>query len=150
MNVRIDPSWNKELQDEWDKPYFAELTDFVRQQYQDSRQIVYPPASRIFAAFDECPFDKVKLLFSVRILITVQDRPTDCVSRWVTVLRCLHRSSIYLRRYRTILSFRCRRPMEICRGGHDRVCCCSTRLLPWRLIDLLRIRVKVGKHLPMK
>ncbi len=42
MNVRIDPSWNKELQDEWDKPYFAELTDFVRQQYQDSRQIVYP------------------------------------------------------------------------------------------------------------
>ena len=62
MNVRIDPSWNKELQDEWDKPYFAELTDFVRQQYQDSRQIVYPPASRIFAAFDECPFDKVKVV----------------------------------------------------------------------------------------
>ncbi|WP_303676159.1 uracil-DNA glycosylase [uncultured Muribaculum sp.] len=62
MNVRIDPSWNKELQDEWDKPYFAELTDFVRQQYQDSRQIVYPPASKIFAAFDECPFDKVKVV----------------------------------------------------------------------------------------
>lgn len=36
------------------------LTDFVRQQY--ATRVVYPPASRIFAAFDSCPFDKVKVV----------------------------------------------------------------------------------------
>ncbi len=34
----------------------------VRQQYRDKYHPVYPPASKIFAAFDECPFDKVKVV----------------------------------------------------------------------------------------
>lgn len=60
MNVRIDESWRKALQAQWDMPYFKTLTDFVRAEY--ARTTVYPPASRIFAAFDACPFDKVKVV----------------------------------------------------------------------------------------
>lgn len=60
MNVRIEQSWKEALADEWDKDYFAALTAFVRQRYAEVT--VYPPASRIFAAFDACPFDKVKVV----------------------------------------------------------------------------------------
>ena len=60
MNVRIDPTWNAALAAEWSAPYFEGLTGFVRQAYGQST--VYPPASKIFAAFDACPFDKVKVV----------------------------------------------------------------------------------------
>ncbi len=60
MNVKIEQSWKERLASEWDKEYFIRLTDFVREQYR-TRQ-VFPPASRIFAAFDSCPFDKVKVV----------------------------------------------------------------------------------------
>ncbi|MDO4320692.1 MAG: uracil-DNA glycosylase [Bacteroidales bacterium] len=60
MNVRIDPSWHTALAEQWQAPYFADLVKFVREAYQ--RGVVYPPAGRIFAAFDACPFDKVKVV----------------------------------------------------------------------------------------
>lgn len=62
MEVRIEPSWKKALHEEWDKPYFIELTDFVRSEYASPRHAVYPPAAKIFAAFDACPFDDVKVV----------------------------------------------------------------------------------------
>lgn len=60
MEVRIDSSWKEHLQQEFDKPYFRELTDFVRQEY--GQTIVFPPAKLIFNAFDLCPFDHVKVV----------------------------------------------------------------------------------------
>lgn len=60
MQVRIDQSWKACLQDEFDKPYFKVLTDFVRAEYASTA--VYPPAGQIFNAFDLCPFDKVKVV----------------------------------------------------------------------------------------
>jgi uracil-DNA glycosylase len=60
MNVRIEESWKKVLQPEFDKPYFAELTDFVRSEYQTKK--IFPPAALIFNAFDQCPFDDVKVV----------------------------------------------------------------------------------------
>lgn len=60
MNVRIDPSWHKALASQWEQPYFRRLSEFVHQQYRAGR--VFPPASKIFAAFDACPFDKVKVV----------------------------------------------------------------------------------------
>lgn len=60
MNVRIEPSWHDRLSSEWDKPYFVNLTDFVRHEYATGT--VYPPASKIFAAFDSCPFNDVKVV----------------------------------------------------------------------------------------
>ena len=60
MNVSIDKSWQKVLQDEFDKDYFKELVEFVKQEYQQKR--CYPPGSLIFNAFDHCPFDNTKVI----------------------------------------------------------------------------------------
>lgn len=60
MDVKIEESWKIHLQEEFEKPYFRSLTDFVRKQYANTT--VYPPAKLIFNAFDSCPFDKVKVV----------------------------------------------------------------------------------------
>lgn len=60
MDVKIAQDWKEILQPEFDKPYFRELTDFVRQEYA-SRQ-VFPRAGNIFRAFDKCPFDRLKVV----------------------------------------------------------------------------------------
>lgn len=60
MDVRIEQSWKRELQEEFDKPYFQALTEFVRSEYRTTT--VYPPGNLIFNAFEKCPFDKVKLV----------------------------------------------------------------------------------------
>ena len=58
MDVRIEQSWKNVLQSEFDKPYFGQLTEFVRNEYKTKR--IFPPAGLIFNAFDQCPFDDVK------------------------------------------------------------------------------------------
>lgn len=60
MNVKINESWGTRLADEFEKPYFERLVNFVRNEYATRR--IFPPGSRIFAAFDACPFDKVKVV----------------------------------------------------------------------------------------
>lgn len=60
MNVKINQSWKDVLQPEFDKPYFEELTKFVKKEYQE--KTIFPPASRIFAAFNETPFESVKVV----------------------------------------------------------------------------------------
>lgn len=60
MNVQIEESWKQHLALEFEKDYFAKLTDFVRQEYQTTT--VYPPGRLIFNAFNLCPFDKVKVV----------------------------------------------------------------------------------------
>lgn len=60
MKVKIEESWEKVLQPDFDKPYFKELTDFVRSEY--AATTIYPPASLIFNAFNLCPFSKVKVV----------------------------------------------------------------------------------------
>ena len=60
MDVKIEDSWKKVLGEEFEKPYFVQLTDFVRNEYATTT--IYPPAKLIFNAFDHCPFDKVKVV----------------------------------------------------------------------------------------
>lgn len=60
MDVRIEESWKRVLSEEFEKPYFERLTEFVRNEY--STTTIYPPAKLIFNAFDHCPFDKVKVV----------------------------------------------------------------------------------------
>ena len=60
MHVNIEESWIEQLKEEFDKPYFQRLTDFVRNEY--ATKTVYPPAKLIFNAFDSCPFDDVKVI----------------------------------------------------------------------------------------
>ena len=60
MNVQIEESWKQHLLGEFEKPYFAQLTTAVRQEYQTTT--CYPPGKLIFNAFNLCPFDKVKVV----------------------------------------------------------------------------------------
>lgn len=60
MDVKIEESWKRQLNDEFEKPYFIQLTDFVRSEYANQR--IFPPAKLIFNAFDQCPFDQVKVV----------------------------------------------------------------------------------------
>ena len=59
-NIRIEPSWKEALKEEFEKPYFIELADFVREEYVKNK--IYPPPKDIFRAFDLCPFYKVKVV----------------------------------------------------------------------------------------
>ena len=60
MNVQIDESWRSHIGDEFDKPYFANLAQFVRTEYQ--QHTCYPPGRLIFNAFNLCPFDRVRVV----------------------------------------------------------------------------------------
>lgn len=60
MSVKIHQSWKKRLKAEFEKPYFVDLSRFVKEEYQ--KQTVYPPPKQIFNAFDACPFDQVKVV----------------------------------------------------------------------------------------
>jgi uracil-DNA glycosylase len=60
MDVKISSSWKSRLSDEFSKPYFQTLTDFVREEY--ASQTVYPPGREIFKAFDACDFNDVKVV----------------------------------------------------------------------------------------
>jgi uracil-DNA glycosylase len=58
--VKIEPSWKKVLESEFNQDYFSQLTTFVRRQYQTTT--VYPPPKFIFRAFELTPFDSVKVV----------------------------------------------------------------------------------------
>ncbi|MDM1070980.1 uracil-DNA glycosylase [Empedobacter brevis] len=60
MDVKLDASWKEVLKNEFEKDYFKNLTEFVRNEYKT--KIIYPPASKIFSAFDNTPFDQVKVV----------------------------------------------------------------------------------------
>ena len=60
MDVKIAPDWKEILAPEFEKPYFAALTEFVRQEYASRR--IFPRGSNIFRAFDKCPFEKLKVV----------------------------------------------------------------------------------------
>ena len=60
MNVKIEESWRQHIGSEFEKQYFINLTNFVRQEYATTT--CYPPGKLIFNAFNLCPFDKVKVV----------------------------------------------------------------------------------------
>ncbi|MBO5052638.1 MAG: uracil-DNA glycosylase [Muribaculaceae bacterium] len=60
MDVKIEPGWKAALSSQWDQPYFKQLTDFIRMEYQSAT--IFPPASKIFAAFDSCPYDRTRVI----------------------------------------------------------------------------------------
>jgi uracil-DNA glycosylase len=60
MDVKIEPSWKSRLSGEFEKPYFQQLTEFIKSEYLAGT--VYPPGKEIFKAFDSCDFDQVKVV----------------------------------------------------------------------------------------
>lgn len=62
MQINLEPSWKKVLEPEFEKPYFQELANFVKLEYADRSTRCFPPGRQIFAAFDRCPFEKLKVV----------------------------------------------------------------------------------------
>ncbi|PQJ77929.1 uracil-DNA glycosylase [Polaribacter porphyrae] len=60
MNVKIADSWKNILQTEFEKTYFKELANFVKSEYKNNT--CYPKGKDIFAAFDFCSLDDLKIV----------------------------------------------------------------------------------------
>ena len=60
MDVKIESSWKEQLADEFEKPYFEELSDFVDGEYKQNQ--CFPLEKDLFNAFNLCPFHKVKVV----------------------------------------------------------------------------------------
>jgi uracil-DNA glycosylase len=60
IDVKIEPSWKEVLKEEFSKPYFHDLVQFVKEEYQ--KHTVYPPGRQIFRAFEVCPFHHTKVV----------------------------------------------------------------------------------------
>ncbi len=60
MEVKIHDSWKQHLKEEFEKPYFKELVEFVRAEYASKK--VFPAPANIFRAFELCPFENVKVV----------------------------------------------------------------------------------------
>jgi uracil-DNA glycosylase len=57
---KIEPEWLEVLRPEFEKQYFTELKAFLLEEKKQNR--VYPSGNRIFAAFENTPFSKVKVV----------------------------------------------------------------------------------------
>ena len=60
MEVKIASDWKALLKEEFEKSYFEQLTQFVKEEYASHR--IYPRGSNIFRAFDKCPLDRLKVV----------------------------------------------------------------------------------------
>jgi len=60
MTLKIHPSWREKLSEEFQKPYFHRLTEFIGEEYANNT--CYPEPQDIFAAFDHCPFQDTKVI----------------------------------------------------------------------------------------
>jgi len=61
MDIKIETTWKRALSDEFSKPYFEHLVQFLKQE-KLANKIIYPPGKQIFNAFEFTPIDKVKVV----------------------------------------------------------------------------------------
>jgi uracil-DNA glycosylase len=62
MEIRMEQSWKTALQSEFEQPYFQSLISFVRKEYLENPQQIFPKGNAIFRALDACPFHAVKVV----------------------------------------------------------------------------------------
>ena len=60
MKVSIHKSWEKKLRSVFKDPFFQTLVKNVKYEY--SNNTCYPSGKLIFKAFDDCPFDRIKVV----------------------------------------------------------------------------------------
>ena len=61
MDVQIEPTWKEHLKNEFTKTYFLEIVTFLKTE-KATGKIIYPPGALLFNAFNQTPFDKVKVV----------------------------------------------------------------------------------------
>jgi uracil-DNA glycosylase len=59
--VEIESSWKEVLEHEFQSEYFAQLKDFLLSE-KTQNKIIYPPGKEIFTAFNNTPFQDVKVV----------------------------------------------------------------------------------------
>jgi len=62
MQVKIESSWQKVLEEEFSKPYFVELANFVRSAYTENPGAIFPKGKHIFRALDTCSFEDTRVV----------------------------------------------------------------------------------------
>lgn len=60
-NVKIEASWKEALSEEFSKPYFKLLADFLKAE-KAAKKAIYPPGPLIFNAYNTTPIDQVKVV----------------------------------------------------------------------------------------
>jgi len=60
-SIKIDSSWKMILIDEFQKPYFEKIKEFIQNE-KNAWNIIYPKWSDIFNAFNQTSFDNVKVV----------------------------------------------------------------------------------------
>lgn len=60
MDINLNSSWENQLKEEFDKPYYKNLMQFVAKEYE--QHTCYPNTTDIFSAFDTCSFENVKVV----------------------------------------------------------------------------------------
>lgn len=61
MDVKIEESWKQVLKDEFNKPYFLQIVTHLKTE-KATGATIYPPGALIFNAFNQTPFDAVKVV----------------------------------------------------------------------------------------
>jgi uracil-DNA glycosylase len=61
MDVKMEASWKKALSEEFNKPYFQQITRHLKTEKKQGKTI-YPPGSQIFNAFEKTPLKEVKVV----------------------------------------------------------------------------------------
>jgi uracil-DNA glycosylase len=61
MDVKMEESWKAVLEDEFSKSYFHQAVTFLKVE-KSQNKVIYPPGQLIFNAFNQTPFDKVKVV----------------------------------------------------------------------------------------
>ncbi len=61
MNVQLEEGWKEELKEEFNKPYFLKIVNFLKEE-KTAGKIIYPPGKQIFNAFDHTHLDNVKVV----------------------------------------------------------------------------------------
>lgn len=62
MNIALEESWKNALNSEFQKEYFQRLVKFVKEEYSNYPNQIFPKGKEIFRAFDACPLDKLKVV----------------------------------------------------------------------------------------
>lgn len=60
IDINIAPDWHELIKDEFTKPYFQNLMQFVEHEYATGQ--VFPAAENIFRAFEACPLERLKVV----------------------------------------------------------------------------------------
>ena len=57
----LSESWQAQVGDQFDQPYMRALQDFLSEE-KTAEKVIYPPSEQVFAAFNQTPFNKVKVV----------------------------------------------------------------------------------------